>query len=74
MVSFIVALVIGIAGVSITAFMQHLNSRSDEVAEDDPNENGGSNVTSSMQYIIGYILFGLITLFALGAIVSTLLA
>lgn len=69
----IIAIVIFGLLLALVAFVQRRSKAADEVAEDDPNENEGSDTTSKVQYWIGYGLFGVLEIFAIMSLVAQLL-
>lgn len=69
----IVAIVVFGLLLALIAFVQHRNKAADEVAEDDPNENGGSTTTSNVQYWVGYGIFGVLEFFAVMSLIAQLI-
>lgn len=69
----IIAMVIFGLLLALVAFMQRRSKADDEMAEDDPNENEGSDTTSKVQYWIGYGLFGVLEFFAIASLIAQLL-
>jgi MFS superfamily sulfate permease-like transporter len=68
----IIAIVIFGLLIALVAFVQRRSKAADEVAEDDPNENEGSDTTSNVQYWIGYGVFGVLEFFAIMSLIAQL--
>lgn len=68
----IIAIVIFGILIALVAFVQRRSKAADEVAEDDPNENGGSDTTSNIQYWFGYGVFGVLEFFAIMSLIAQL--
>ena len=69
----IIAIVIFGLLLALVAFVQRRSKAADEVAEDDPNENEGSDTTSKFQYWVGYGIFGVLEFFAVMSLIAQLL-
>lgn len=69
----IIAIVIFGVLLALVVFAQRRNKAADEVAEDDPNENEGSDTTSNIQYWVGYGIFGVLEVFAIMSLIAQLL-
>lgn len=69
----IIAIVIFGLLIALVAFVQRRSKAADEVAEDDPNENEGSDTTSNVQYWFGYGIFGVLEFFAIMSLIAQLL-
>lgn len=67
--SIIAIVVFGIL-IALVAIVQHCNKAADEVAEDDPNENGGSTTSSNFQYWVGYGIFGVLEFFSIMSLIA----
>lgn len=69
----IVAIVVFGLLLAFVAFVQHRSKADDEVAEDDPNENGGSTTASNVQYWVGYGIFGVMEFFSIMSLIAQLI-
>lgn len=69
----IVAIVVFGLLLALVAFVQHRSKVADEVAEDDPNENGGSSTASNVQYWVGYGIFGVMEFFSIMSLIAQLI-
>lgn len=69
----IIAIVIFGLLIALVAFVQRRSKAADEVAEDDPNENEGSDTTSNVQYWFGYGIFGVLEFFAIMSLIAQLI-
>lgn len=69
----IIAIVIFGVLLALVALAQRRSKAADEVAEDDPNENEGSDTASNVQYWFGYGIFGVLEFFAIMSLIAQLL-